>query len=914
MGKYHCTGVVGLMMTFVSLGLGQEAFAQNDLGEILPADSVIRIGYAEGNVVNLSGSVERVTERSMNKEQLTNPLEAIQGRVAGLAIKKGNNGTAALESVRLRGTTSLTSGNDPLIIVDGVIGDLSMLTSVYPTDIESFTILKDASETAQYGSRGASGVINIVTKKGVAGRTRLSYNGSFGVTHAYRHLVMLSGAEFRTTAQKEGLPIVDKGYDTDFLGAIEQTGIQQNHNIVLYGGSDRSNYRVSVGLLNREGSVQNERMRLFTSNMNLSQVLVEDMIDCELGLFGSVRRERTLFDSQKTFYSAAAFNPTFPDHRNADGAWDQLTTASQITNPLAWMEVDNQNSVSYFSAHASTNAHLAEGLKLVLFGSYTYTQTEDDQYLPTTVWAYGQAYRGSRRMESFLGHLMLTYQKRLGSHFLDLLALGEVSKEIHSGFWTTVTNFTSDDLGYHNLQGGALRPWEGTGSFHEDPRLVSFLARANYSFDDRYILTLNARADASSKFGVNHKWGFFPSASLAWNMAREGFLREVDWLDHLKWRLGYGLAGNQSGIDSYTTMALLRPNGVAPVGNSPLVTFETLRNVNPDLKWEVKRTVNAGVDASLWSGRLLLSVNYYNSLTKDMLYQYHVSVPPFTYNTLLANIGSMRNSGTEIAFGITPIRTKDLELNINANVTYQKNKLLSLSGMYDGHPISAAEYTVISSLNGAGFHGGHNDVVYQIVGQPLGVFYLPKCEGLVEDGEGGYTYKIADLNGGGVNIEDGEDRYVAGQAMPKVILGSNISLRYKDFDLSLQINGAFGHKIYNATSLTYMNMNNLPDYNVMKEAPKRMIKDQTATDYWLERGDYVNFDYLTLGWAVPVKNIGLFKDIRLAFTISNLGTITGYSGLTPLVNSMLVDSTLGVDDKRTYPLTRTYSVSLSLNL
>ena len=397
-------------------------------------------------------------------------------------------------------------------------------------------------------------------------------------------------------------------------------------------------------------------------------------------------------------------------------------------------------------------------------------------------------------------------------------------------------------------------------------------------------------------------------------MAREGFLREVDWLDHLKWRLGYGLAGNQSGIDSYTTMALLRPNGVAPVGNSPLVTFETLRNVNPDLKWEVKRTVNAGVDASLWGGRLLLSVNYYNSLTKDMLYQYHVSVPPFTYNTLLANIGSMRNSGTEIAFGITPIRTKDLELNINANVTYQKNKLLSLSGMYDGHPISAAEYTVISSLNGAGFHGGHNDVVYQIVGQPLGVFYLPKCEGLVEDGEGGYTYKISDLNGGGVNIEDGEDRYVAGQAMPKVILGSNISLRYKDFDLSLQINGAFGHKIYNATSLTYMNMNNLPDYNVMKEAPKRMIKDQTATDYWLERGDYVNFDYLTLGWAVPVKNIGLFKDIRLAFTISNLGTITGYSGLTPLVNSMLVDSTLGVDDKRTYPLTRTYSVSLSLNL
>lgn len=892
----------------------QSLSAQENPQTELPPDSILNIGYARGSLINLSGSVERITESQMNKEQITNPLEAIQGRVAGLTILKSSNGMAALESVRMRGTTSLTSGNDPLIIVDGVLGDLTMLTSIYPADIESFTILKDASETAQYGSRGASGVINIVTKKGVAGKTRVNYSGSFGIAHVYRHLDMLSGTEFRRVAAENNLQILDKGYDTDFQKEIEQVGLQQNHNIAFYGGGEASNYRVSLGYQDRQGVVDNESMKLFTANMNMSQKLLDGFIDCELGLFGSVKKNRTLFDTQKTFYSAATFNPTFPNHKNPEtGGWDQITTASQITNPLAWMEVDNNNDASYLSAHARLTFNLMEDLKLVMFGSYTYNDAEDAQYLPTSVWANGQAYRGDRKSESLLGNLMLTYRKQAGAHFFDVLALGELEKNIYKGFYTTVTNFSSNALGYHNLQAGALRPWDGTGSYYEDPHLASFLGRVNYTYDNRYVVTLNARTDASSKFGRNHKWGFFPSASLAWNVTEEAFMKQFRSVDNLKLRVGYGLAGNQGGIDSYTTMALVRPNGVTPVGNAPLVTYESMKNVNPDLKWEVKHTFNAGFDLSMYGNRLLLSVNYYNSKTTDMLYQYNVSVPPFPYSTLLANLGSMRNSGTEVSVGVTPLKTKDMELNINANITFQKNKLLSLSGVYNGEYISASEYTAIAGLNGAGTHGGYNNIVYQIVGQPLGVFYLPHCEGLVSDGEGGYTYQIADLNGGGVNLEDGEDRYVAGQAIPKVLLGSNISFRYKNIDISLQINGAFGHKVYNGTSLSYMNMNSLPDYNVLAEAPKRMIKDQTATDYWLESGNYVNFDYLTVGWTVPLKPRRFLKGIRLAGTVNNLGTISGYSGLTPLVNSSLVDATLGVDDKRTYPLLRTYTVSLSLN-
>ena len=887
--------------------------AQMPLSENSRADTLLHVGYARGTLNNLSGSVELITEKQMNKELLSNPLEAIQGRVAGLSIQKNSNGTAALESVRLRGTTSLTSGNEPLIVVDGVPGDLSMLTSLYPTDIESFTILKDASETAQYGSRGASGVINIVTKRGAGGKTHVNYSGIFGISHAYRHLDMLDADAYRRAAASLGYEVVDLGHNTDFQKAIEQTGIQQNHNIALYGGGERSDYRVSLGYQEREGVIRNESMKLFTSNMNLNQKLIDRLLDCELGLFGSVKRDRTLFDLQKTFYSAAAFNPTFPAGKNASGGWDQLTTASQITNPLAWMEVDNRDATSYFSAHARLNLSLPFDWKLVLFGAYTYSETEDDQYLPTPVWGGGQAYRGSRRSETLLGNMMLTWQKQTGRHFIDLLALGEVSKDTYSGFYTTVTNFSSDEMGYHNLQGGALRPWEGTGSYYEDPRLVSFLGRVNYTFDNRYVLTLNARTDASSKFGANHKWGFFPSASVAWNVTQEDFMRSVTWIDNLKVRLGYGLAGNQGGIDSYTTMSLVKPNGIVPVGNAPLVTYESLRNANPDLKWEVKYTFNAGFDLSMLDNRLLLSFNAYRSKTEDMLYSYHVSVPPFPYNTLLANIGSMRNSGLEVAVGFTPLRTRDMELTVNANVTWQRNKLLSLSGMYNGKWISAAEYTAIAGLDGAGFHGGYNNIVYQIVGQPLGVFYLPHCNGLVSDGNGGYKYDIADLNGGGVNMEDGEDRYIAGQAVPKVMLGSNISFRYRRFDVSLQVNGAFGHKIYNGTALTYMNMNSLPDYNVMDDAPVRMIMDQTATDYWLESGNYVHFDYLTLGWTPPLREGKLLKSIRLAFTVNNLGTLSAYSGLTPLINSTQVDSTLGVDDKRTYPLSRTYTLSLSLN-
>lgn len=906
-----------LIACFLGFSLGTKGQVELISSDTLRIDSLrveeIKIGYAVGNQQTLSGAVDKVSEKRMNKGFVTTPLEALSGQSAGVSISSGENRAAMLSSVRVRGTTSLTGGNDPLVIIDGVSADLSALNTIYPADIESFTILKDASETAQYGSRGASGVIEVATKKGKSESFRVSYTGNYGVQSVYKNLEMLSADEFRAVARQLNMDILDLGNQTNFPDEITRLGVMQNHHIAFGGGTNTTNYRASIGMMDRKEVVQNNAYQNFTAKVNLSQKAFQDRFQLDMGLFGSLQKNNYLTDEQKTFYSAATFNPTFPNHRNPEtGSWDQITNASQITNPLAWLEVQDDESNAHFNTHMKLSLLLNQHLTFSVFGSYSYNVIENSQYLPTSVWAHGQAYKGENKTEDLLGNMMLSYANTWGKHKLDVLGLAEVQKKILTGFYTTVTNFTTDQYGYNNLQAGAVRLWEGTGSFYESPRLASFLARFNYVYDGKYVLTANARADASSKVGENNRWGFFPSTSLAWILSEEGFLKDVSFLNNLKLRAGYGVSGNLGSIDSYNSLQLMKPNGVVSVNGAPTVTMGVIRNANPDLKWEVKRTFNVGLDAGFFQNRLILAADYYHAKTSDMLYLYDVSVPPFAYNKLLANLGSMENSGVELGLGITPLQKKDMELNINVNVAFQKNKLLSLSGMYNGQYMSAPQYTPIASLNGAGFHGGNNHIVYQIVGESLGVFYLPHCTGLVEQADGSYRYEVADLNGNGVNLEDGEDRYVAGQATPKAMLGSNFSFRYRNFDISLQINGAFGHKIYNGTALSYMNMGSFPDYNVMKGAPEQRIKDQTATDYWLENGDYVNFDYLTVGWNVPLGKLKKYiRYLRLSASVNNLATITAYSGLTPMINSSIVNSTLGVDDKRNYPVARSYSIGLN---
>ena len=857
-----------------------------------------------------------VTAEQVSQQQVTNPLEAINGRVAGVTIQKSNNGAAAMNAVRVRGTTSVTGGNDPLIIIDGVFGDLGTLSSIYPSDIESFTVLKDASETAQFGSRGASGVIEVVTKKGAANRTTVTYNGSVGISHVVKNLNMLNAANYRNAVMSQGGMLIDKGFDTNWQKAIQQTAFIQDHHVAFMGGGERSGYRVSLGYMDHDGVILHDKLRNLTSNMNMHQRMFGDLLTIEVGMFGNVQRDQTaVYDVQKTFYSAQAWNPTFGTERNAGGGWDGFTYSNQINHPLALMDSRTNGKTTHLSTHAKLIFNLTPNWTVSIFGAYSHNEDETAQFLPTSIWSGGKGYRSSAKTESWLGDAVVTWDKTVCRSHFNVMGLAEVERDIHTGFYTTTTGFTSNVIGIDAIQAGSVTLWDGTGSYRNSPSLASFMARVNYDYDNRYSLTVAARADGSSKFAKGNQWGFFPSVSASWNLANEAFLRDVQWLDDLKWNIGYGLAGNQGAVDSYMAQNVLAPAGIAPVGQNLAVTLDAIINSNPDLKWEVKHSFNTGVSAAFLGNRIIASLDYYNSKTTDMLYLYNVGVPPFSYNKLLDNLGSMRNSGVELALGFTPLATQDMELNINANVAYQYNKLLSLSGYYKDYWLEAPGEVDLVNLNGAGFHGGNNHIVYQMVGQPLGVFYLPHCTGLKSDGQGGYVYDIADLDGSGdISIANGKDRRVCGQAMPKVLLGSNINFRFKQWDVTMQVNGAFGHKIYNGTALTYMNMNSLPGYNVLADAPASKIKDQTATDYWLEPGDYVDFDYITLGWNVPLstKAMRTVSRLRLSLTIDELGTITRYSGLTPIINSSSVNGTLGVDDKNIYPVSRTYHLGVTV--
>lgn len=881
---------------------------------LLP-DSIRPADLTRGSLPQ-GGSVDVIGQERMSKGLVTSSLDALQGQAAGVSVSSsGADRSAMLSAVRVRGTTSLTGGNDPLVIIDGVYSDLSTLSTIYPADIASFAILKNAAETAPYGSRGASGVIQVTTHKGQGGEFHISYDGNVGFETAYPHLRMLDARSYISLARERGLTYTDGGHATDFLTAIQRTGFVQNHHVAFSGGSEKSNYRASLGFMGHNTVVRNNKYDNFIAKIDLRQKAFDDALTIDFGVFGSSQKNNNIFDTQKLFYSAATQNPTFADGMNADGGWDRNTNASQINNPLALLREQDHERLQGFNAHLQLQADLWRGIRLSALGSYSYNSTENAQYLPTWVWAQGQAYRSEAKTEDWLANLSVSYDRSFGRHHFAGMVLGEYQKRLRRGFYTTVRGFSTNSLGYDNLMAGSTIPYGGTGSDYDSPALASAMIQASYDYMDLFTLTANARADGSSMFGEGNKWGFFPSISGSWNVLRTfPSLASRRGLSKLMLRTGYGISGNTGGIESYNSIRLLHPDGMMIWGGSPIATLGIQNNDNPDLKWETRSTFNIGADVALWNGRLVMTAEYYYSKTTDMLYQYDVPVPPFTYDKLLANIGSMSNSGVELGIGVTPIQRKDLELNINVNLSVQRNRLLSLSGNYRGTQLSASDITPMGGLNGAGFHGGNNNIVYQIVGQPLGVFYLPHCKGLVKNTQGQYTYDIADIDGvEGINLEDGGDRYIAGQATPKATLGSNISLRYKDFDISIQMNGAFGHKVYNGTALTYMNMTSFPTYNVMARAPECNIVDQTATDYWLERADYLNIDYLTVGWNVPTRHLGRYiSRLRLSLSVNNLATITGYSGLTPMINSYVASSTLGIDDKRSYPPSRTFSLGVSI--
>ena len=533
--------------------------------------------------LRLSGSVSVVEPELLKKGMLNNALDALSGQTAGVNVTtNGLDRIAMLNSVRVRGTTSIMGGNDPLVIVDGVTSDVATLATIYPADIESFTVLKNASETALYGSRGASGVIQVKTKKGTGKGFQISYEGNYGIEAMYKSMEMLNAAEYIAAAQKYGLEYNNKGFDTNFRKAITRTGNVQNHYLAFSGGTLQSNYRASFGYIDHNTIIRSKGYRNLVAKIDVTQKAFGDRLTGDFGVFGSSYKNNDIFDSQVLFYSADAMNPTYP-YDKLNGSWVKNGAASQVNPPGVLLKERSDTKNMNFNAHLKLNYDILSNLSISAFGAYSYTSNENNQFCPTWVWAQGNLYRGEFKSEEWLANVSLKYQRSWGIHSLKAMAGAEYQKDIRTGFWTSAKGFSNNDTYYHNIGAAASRPFGGTDSNYEDQALASVMGNIDYTLYNKYSLSVSMRGDGSSMVGDDHTWGFFPSVSLSWDMKQEEWVRHLKAVTMLKLRTGYGRSGNLGGISAYTTMNTVRQNGIVSVNSSPTVTMGMIRNNNPDL-------------------------------------------------------------------------------------------------------------------------------------------------------------------------------------------------------------------------------------------------------------------------------------------------------------------------------------------
>lgn len=523
--------------------------------------------------LRLSGSVSIVEPELLKKGVLNNALDALSGQTAGVNVTtNGLDRIAMLNSVRVRGTTSIMGGNDPLVIIDGVTSDVATLATIYPADIESFTVLKNASETALYGSRGASGVIQVKTKKGTGKGFQISYEGNYGIEAMYKSMEMLNAAEYIAAAQKYGLEYNNKGYDTNFRKAITRTGNIQNHYLAFSGGTPQSNYRASFGYIDHNTIIRSKGYRNLVAKIDVTQKAFGDKLTGDFGVFGSSFKNNDIFDSQMLFYSADAMNPTYP-YDKLNGSWVKNGAASQVNPPGAVLKERDDTKNMNFNAHLKLNYDMTNSLSVSAFGAYSYASNENNQFCPTWLWAQGNLYRGEFKSEDWLANVSFNYQHSWGIHNLKAMVGAEYQKDIRTGFWTSAKGITNNDMYYHNIGAAASRPFGGTDSKYEDPTLASVMGNVDYTLYNKYSLSVSMRGDGSSMVGNDHTWGFFPSVSLSWDMKQEKWLRSLQKITMLKLRTGYGRSGNLGGISSYTTLNTVRQNGIVSVNSSPTVTM-----------------------------------------------------------------------------------------------------------------------------------------------------------------------------------------------------------------------------------------------------------------------------------------------------------------------------------------------------
>lgn len=912
----------------------QELPAAPTMNVVLKDDSevledVVVIGYGSVKKSDLSGSVVAVKAEEMNRGAVTSPQELIMGKVPGLSVAQPNGQPGGGSTIRIRGGASLNASNDPLIVIDGIPvsndaapGTPSALSTINPNDIETFTVLKDASATAIYGSRASNGVIIIQTKKGSQDKIKVSYSSTYTLRDLYQRFETLDAATYRDVMYKQwaGTPQQDEVYKllneypdqaTDWQDAIYQTGLATDQNIGISGKAGFMPFRVSFGYNNEKGTLKTSKYERYTASVNLSPKFFNNHLSVDVNVKGTINNN--IFANDGAIGAAAYYDPTKPIYNTTganNGYWNWEGTTLAATNPLSLLyDVTNQGTTkrSLGNLQLDYKIHGLEDLRANLNVGYDVAVTDGDNYVNKGSYQsvidsdFPGVGRGNTWHNLRRNHLLdfyLNYVKdieAIKSH-IDVMAGYSWQHFYYSNLNINKSNvmekqdkdvtgfeYNENEQRYYSTTDRRL-PYENY--------LVSFFGRLNYNLMDRYLLTATLRRDGSSRFSKNNRWGLFPSAALAWTISNEKFMEGAqNVLSNLKLRLGYGITGQQEISDymyltTYTTSTdphsmylghyLMKPDGYSP-----------------DLKWEETATYNVAVDYGFLNNRINGSIEFYEKHTKDLLNTVNAPAGTNFATTLTANVGEMENKGVEFNVNAVAVQTKDFTWELGYNVTWNDSKITKLTASYN------PDYEGID----AGTNQKHQ------VGYAPNTFYVFQQ---VYDADGNPIQNaIVDRNGDGKITDD--DKYLTGKSpMAKVYMGLSSQFTYKNWDLGFNLRASFGNYVYNgnfsgnATSYNYGGqgiLSNLYEGYQITGWNQRSITEQGATDYFLEDASYLKMDNLTLGYSFQnLTKAGLSG--RISASMQNVFTISKYRGLDPECGA--VDGTMWLRP-------RTYTIGLTLN-
>jgi TonB-linked SusC/RagA family outer membrane protein len=877
---------------------------------------VVVVGYGTVRKKDLTGAVSTVGAKDLNPGAVTNPLQQLDGKAAGVNITQVGSEPGVPPTIRIRGITSLQGGNDPLVVVDGIQGNMDLLNQVPPSEIASIDVLKDASATAIYGSRGAPGVVIVTTKKGTAGKTSVEYSENTSLDVIANKLKLLTADQWTAQAAAQNVDVsANHGSNTDWFNLLTRNGVTQNHTLAFGGGTNEFNYRASLTAINQTGIVINSSYKKYIGRIVATQKALDDKLTLTMNVNSGINE----YTYSPTGVGNAAFTsnlisqtyisrPTDPV-LNADGSFYRDPNVFQYTNPYAVATtVQNNNNINNLFGSLRADLELYKGLTAGWFGSWRKADSNNGYYAPaastiTSAMNYnGQAHINNDHVDEKLMDISLTYKKDFGANHFDATAVYEWQAQTYNGSYSAARGFANDIATYNALQLGTLaNALSGdVASYKNDRRLVSFLGRVNYSYNNRYLLTASFRRDGSTVFGENHKWGNFPSASLAWRVDQEGFMKNQKTFSSLKLRVGYGITGNQQGITPQNSIALVGLNSQTPTvyfGGQLIPNYFYTQNANPNLRWETKKQANAGLDFGFFNDRLTGSIDAYTANTDNLLFRYTVPVTgSFFVNNILANIGSLQARGLELSLAYTVIRTENTTLTLAGNGSLMQSKVLSLGGNIQG-------LDVPTNYVGLGSNA------YLIKGKPIGTFLI--LHHLGKDANNAET--VVDQDGNGI-IDQGDqskDRVEAGQSLPKYTYAFTPTFTYKNFDASMVWRGSGGNKVYNGIRQTLSLEENLGKSNLLQSAlPLGIASSGYGSDLWLEDGSYLRFQNLSFGYRINVPKVKYISSLRVSLTGQNLAVITKYSGIDPEVNG----GGLASGDYGTYPRTRTFSIGLNVVL